>query len=390
VLSRFRVLDLARVRAGSTCVRFLADFGADVIRVEPPRGIDANDNMFATNRLGGDFQNLNRNKRSITLNLKTPRGLAILKELVKGADVVVENWRPDVKERLGLTYDELAQINPRVILASISGFGQDGPYARRAGFDQVIQGMSGLQSVTGHPEHEPVRVGFAPADTGGGMNAAMGILLALLEREVSGRGQWVHTSLLQSLLVMLDFQPARLLNDGAVPVREGNDHPLTSPMGLFRASDGMFNIGVSGDGIWARFCKAVERPDWIDDPRFRTNDLRVRNRSALTAELERVFITKPRAHWVELLNRASVPAGPMYTVAEVFEDPHVKQMQLTQSIEVNAQCRRSLLKLPINLERTPASVVAPAPMGGEHTEEVLAELGIDSAEIDRLREEKVV
>jgi crotonobetainyl-CoA:carnitine CoA-transferase CaiB-like acyl-CoA transferase len=389
-LSRFRVLDLARVRAGSTCVRFLADFGADVIRIEPPRGVDANDNMFATERLGSDFQNLNRNKRSITLNLKTEEGLAIFKRLVETTDVVVENWRPRVKERLGLSYEALACINPRVILASLSAFGQHGPYVDRPGFDQVVQGMSGLMSVTGYPEHGPVRVGFAPADTGAGTNLAIGILLALLERESSGRGQWVNTSLLQSLLVMLDFQPARFLNEGVVPVQEGNDHPLTSPMGLFRAADGLFNIGVSGDGIWARFCNVMGRLDWMDDERYRTNESRIRHRSALSAELERLFATKPRAHWVELLNQAGIPAGPMYNMAEVFEDPQVKHMQPTQTIEVDSQRKSTMLKQPIRLERTPSTIAAPAPIGGEHTEVVLAEIGIDAAEVARLRAAGIV
>jgi len=237
-LARFRVLDLSRVRAGPTCVRMLADFGADVIRIEPPTGVDPNEAMFAANRGSGDFQNLNRNKRSLTLNLKKPGGLEVLRRLVKNADVVVENWRPDVKARLGLDYESLKAINPRIILASISGYGQDGPYAWRPGFDQIIQGMSGLMSVTGMPGQVPLRAGLAVADSSSGLYAAIGVLIALLEREQSGQGQWVQASLLHSLVAMLDFQVARYLSDGDVPEQAGNDHPTSSPMGLFEAADG--------------------------------------------------------------------------------------------------------------------------------------------------------
>ena len=235
------------MRAGPTCVRILADFGADVIRIEPPAGVDPNEAMFAADRHGGDFQNLNRNKRSLTLNLKKPEGLAVLRSLVATADVVVENWRPDVKARLGLTYEDLRAINPRIILASISGFGQDGPYAGRPGFDQIIQGMGGLMSVTGHAGGGPLRAGLAVADCGTGIYAAVGILLALLERERSGEGRWVHSSLLHTQIALMDFQAARYLNEGDTPAQAGNDHPTSSPMGLFEASDGAFNLGASGE-----------------------------------------------------------------------------------------------------------------------------------------------
>ncbi|HEY8357286.1 MAG TPA: CoA transferase, partial [Ramlibacter sp.] len=308
-LARFRVLDLSRVRAGPTCVRMLADFGADVIRIEPPPGIDANDNMFVDSRDGGDFQNLNRNKRSLTLNLKQPRGLAVFKRLVEDADVVVENWRPDVKGRLGIDYPALRAINPRIVLASISGYGQDGPYARRPGFDQVIQGMAGLMSVTGHPGQGPLRAGLAVADSSTGLYAALGIFAALLEREQSGEGQWVHTSLLQSQIAMMDFQAARYLNEGVVPVQCGNDHPTASPMGLYRTQDGDLNIGAAGEGNWRRFCEALGRPDWPKDPRFATDRARIENRAALKTEIEAVLQARPLAHWVELLNQVGVPAG---------------------------------------------------------------------------------
>lgn len=258
-LQRFRVLDLSRVRAGPTCVRMLADFGADVIRIEPPPGVDPNEAMFAADRWSGDFQNLNRNKRSLTLNLKKPEAMAVLRRLVAGADVVVENWRPDVKARLGVDYESLHAINPRIILASISGFGQSGSYAGRPGFDQIAQGMGGLMSVTGLPGQGPVRAGLAVADSSTGLYAAIGILTALLEREQSGQGQWVHASLLHAQIAMMDFQAARYLNDGDVPAQEGNDHPTSSPMGLFAASDGMFNLGASAKATGSASARCWDR-----------------------------------------------------------------------------------------------------------------------------------
>ncbi|TFZ02690.1 CoA transferase [Ramlibacter henchirensis] len=389
-LAPFRVLDLSRVRAGPTCVRMLADFGADVIRVEPPPGVDANDNMFVDSREGGDFQNLNRNKRSLTLNLKRPEGVALFKRLVKTADVVVENWRPDVKTRLGIDYESLRAVNPRIVLASISGYGQDGPYAKRPGFDQVIQGMGGLMSVTGFPGQGPVRAGLAVADSSAGLYAALGIFAALLERERSGQGQWVHTSLLHAQIAMMDFQAARYLNDGAVPVQCGNDHPSASPMGLYRASDGHLNIGAAGGGNWRRFCEALDRTRWLADERYATDAARIANRAALSAEIEEVFATATVQHWVDLLNRAGVPAGPVYTVPQVFEDPQVRHMNATAQAVASSGKTCTFITQPVHLERTPGSVQAAAPDCGEHTDEVLREAGLDDQEIRALRELGVV
>ncbi len=355
-LSRFRVLDLSRARAGPTCVRMLADFGADVIRVEPPPGIDPNEAMVAADRLGSDFQNLNRNKRSLTLNLKHPDGLEVFMRLVSNADVVVENWRPDVKTRLGIDYEALRKINPRIILASISGFGQDGPYARRPGFDQVIQGMGGLMSVTGFPEQGPVRAGLAISDSSTGLYAAIGILTALLERETSGVGQWLHASLLHTQIAMLDFQVARYLNEGDVPKQIGNDHPTCSPMGLFTASDGMLNLGVTGQDIWKRFCEVVGRSQWLDDPEFATEKLRVRNRARLNQEIDALFKTNTVAHWVELLNPAGVPSGPVYTIPQVFEDPQVRHLHAAQEATNRQGTTMKLITQPVRLERTPAEI----------------------------------
>jgi crotonobetainyl-CoA:carnitine CoA-transferase CaiB-like acyl-CoA transferase len=389
-LARFRVLDLSRVRAGPTCVRMLADFGADVIRVEPPEGVDPNEVLFAADRMSGDFQNLNRNKRSLTLNLKKPEGLEVFKRLVKHADVVVENWRPDVKKRLGLDYDALREINPRIILASISGFGQNGPYASRPGFDQIIQGMAGLMSVTGLPGQGPVRAGLAVADSSSGLYAALGILTALLEREVSGEGQWVHSSLLHSLIAMMDFQAARYLTDGVIPEQAGNDHPTSSPMGLFPALDGMFNIGASGEGNWKNFCEALGKPEWIKIEAFKNEKLRVKNRAQLTGLISAIVKTNTVDHWVALLNQAGVPAGPVYTIPEVFEDPQVRHLKAAQKIKTPQGPTVGLLTQPVTLERTPSTIAATAPGWGEHTDEMLREAGYDDQEIAELRAKGVV
>jgi crotonobetainyl-CoA:carnitine CoA-transferase CaiB-like acyl-CoA transferase len=389
-LRRFRVLDLSRVRAGPTCVRMLADFGADVIRIEPPAGVDPNEAMFAGNRNGGDFQNLNRNKRSMTLNLKTPAGLEVFKRLARNADVIVENWRPDVKTRLGLDYESLRNINPRLILASISGYGQEGPYAWRPGFDQVIQGMSGLMSVTGLPGQGPVRAGLAVADSSSGLYAAIGILVALLERERSGEGQWVQSSLLHSLVAMLDFQVARYLTEGDIPVQAGNDHPTSSPMGLFDAADGAFNLGASGEGNWVRLCKAIGRPEWIGAEAWIDEKARRRNRAQLSQALNEVFRDRPVAYWVTLLNEAGVPAGPLYTIPEMCEDPQVVQQKMTEKRMTPEGITVGLVTQPVRLNRTPASVATTAPAWGQHTEEVMAEAGYGPEEIEELKRQGVL
>jgi crotonobetainyl-CoA:carnitine CoA-transferase CaiB-like acyl-CoA transferase len=384
-LARFRVLDLSRVRAGPTCARMLADFGADVVRIEPPPGVDPNDAMFAAVRRGGDFQNLNRNKRSLTLNLKLPQGIAVLHRLAATADVVLENWRPDVKQRLGMDYATLRSINPRIVLASISGFGQDGPYARRPGFDQVIQGMGGLMSVTGFAQNGPTRAGIAVSDSSTGLYTAIGILTALLEREQSGEGQWVQASLLHAQIAMMDFQAARYLVEGDVPVQEGNDHPTAAPMGAFEAADGWLNIGVSGEGQWRAFCTAIGHTDWLERAAFRTNADRVRNRREINAAVQQLFATQPVAHWVELLNRAHVPAGPVYTVPQMFEDAQVQHLGVVGEAPNGQGESVRMITQPVRLDRTPAGLVAAAPDIGEHTDELLREAGFGAEEIAELR-----
>ena len=388
-LARFRVIDLSRVRAGPTCVKQFADFGADVIKVESPPGVDPNEDMGGP-RGGSDFQTLHRNKRSITLNLKLAEGRAILLALAKTADVVVENFRPDVKFRLGLDYDSLKAVNPRIVLASISGFGQDGPYRDRPGFDQIAQGMSGLMSVTGQPGQGPMRTGAAIADVSAGLFAALGIMTALLEREQSGEGQWVQSSLLQSGIALMDFQAARYLVEGEVPGQVGNDHPTSMPTSAYRTADGYINVGASGDGMWVRLCGAMGRADLLERDEFRDQPARARNRAALNAALNETFGTKPSAAWIALLNEAGVPCGPIYAVDEVFGDPQVRHLEAAAAVEHPTLGTIRLVNQAVKLTRTPASVAAAPPERGEHTEEVLRELGYGAPDIVRLRAARVI
>lgn len=383
------VLDLTRVRAGPTCCRVLADFGADVIKIEAPPGVDPNENMSGP-RHGYDMQNLHRNKRSLTLNLKRPEGREVFLRLVKNADVVVENFRPDVKDRLGIDYETLRRVNKRVILASISGFGQTGPYRDRAGFDQIAQGMGGLMWVTGLPGQGPVRAGVAVADSTAGIYAATGILVALQERERSGEGQWVHTSLLQAQIALCDFQAALYLVDGKVPGQAGNDHPYSTPMGVVETADGFINIGVGGEGHWASFCRAIERPDLMQDPDFATQAERFRNRPRLREILANVFSQRTSAEWLERLEREHVPAGPIYRMDEVFADPQVQHLGMAAPVHHPARGEIRVVGQPVALSRTPASVVSAVPDPGEHTDEILARAGYQAGEIEQLRRAGVV
>src|SRR5579859_1019723 len=318
-LARFKVIDLSRVRAGPTAVRQLADWGASVIKVESPEG----DAGMGGERHGPDFQNLHRNKRSMTLNLKSPEGVDILKQLVRESDVLVENYRPDVKFRLGIDYETLKQVNPRLVYGSISGFGQDGPYRERPGFDQIAQGMGGLMSITGLPGQGPVRVGIPVADLTAGIFCAMGILVALLEREVSGEGQWVQSNLLQAQIAMLDFQAARWLVDHEVPPQAGNNHPTSIPTGVFPTSDGHINIAAAGGHMWIRFCEALGAPQFLKNATYATSDSRSKNRDALNREISEITRTRSSADWVARFNEAGVPSGPIYAMNEVFDDLQV-------------------------------------------------------------------
>ncbi len=386
-LARFTVLDLTRVRSGPTCVRQLADWGANVIKIESPPGPEE---PMGGPREGSDFQNLHRNKRSMTLNLKSPAGLAAFKRMVKKADVVVENFRPDVKKRLGIDYKTLAKINPRLVYASISGFGQDGPYADRPGFDQIAQGMGGLMSITGLPGQGPVRVGIPIADLSAGLFAALGIMVALLEREKSHKGQHIETSLLQAQIFMLDFQAARYLVSGEVAKQAGNNHPTSIPTGVFKTKDGHINIAATGQKIWERFCEAAEAPALLQNPNYQTGAARSKNRDALNAEIDSYMAGRTSAEWIDRLNKAGVPCGPIYSIDQVFADPQVEHLGMAQSVTMKDKSKMRLVAQPMKLSRTPSRLAVRPPELGENTDAVLKEFGFKPKEIAALHKANAV
>ena len=387
-LSRFTVLDLTRIRSGPTAVRQFADWGANVIKIDALTD-DASEQPGGP-RQGSDFQNLHRNKRAMTLNLKDPQGLAVFKRLAAKADVVVENFRPDVKTRLGIDYESLRAINPGIVYGSISGFGQDGPYHKRPGFDQIAQGMGGLMSITGAPGEGPMRVGIPVADLTAGLFCAMGVLTALLERDVSGQGQWVQTSLLQAQIFMLDFQAARWLMEQDVPQQAGNNHPTSIPTGVFKTSDGYINIATTGGRIWERCAQAIGAPELVTNPDYATGPARSKNRDALNAAISARTEGRTTDEWVNELNAAGVPCGPIYTVDQMFADEQVKHLGIAQDVPTDDGRDIRLVGQPYTLSRTPSTMAARPPEVGEQTEEVLAEFGFSAAEIAALKKDKVV
>jgi crotonobetainyl-CoA:carnitine CoA-transferase CaiB-like acyl-CoA transferase len=327
----------------------------------------------------------------MTLNLKSPEGLDIFFKLAERADVVVENYKSDVKHRLGIDYEAVRKINPRIVYGSISGFGQDGPYAGRAGVDQIAQGMGGLMSITGHPGQGPVRVGIAINDTSAGLLLSYGIVLALLNRERSGEGQWVHTSLLEAQIFMLDFQAARYLMKGEVAGQEGNFHPTSAGTGMFETADGHINIAASGDNLWRRFCEAAGARDLLEDPNFATVAARAKNRPALIAHLNEIMRRHPNAYWVELLTRVGVPCGPINRIDETFADPQVQHLGIATPVENPKLGAQKMVGQPIHLNRFPQpDKLRPTPEQGEHTDAVLLDLGFDAATIAQLRRRGVV
>lgn len=387
-LSRFTVLDLTRVRSGPTAVRQLADWGANVLKIEAPEEIDTGKGLGG-DTLGPDYQNVHRNKRGITLNLKAPEGIAAFRRLVEQADVVVENYRPDVKARLGIDYDSLAAINPRIVLGSISGFGQDGPYARRPGFDQIAQGMGGLMSVTGLPGQGPVRAGIPVADLTAGLYCAIGIMVALLEREQTGRGRWVHTSLLEAMVAMMDFQATRWTMKGEVPKQAGNDHPTTIPTGLFRTSDGVINIAGGGGEMWRRIVEVLGIEQEAEHPELATDALRSKNRTRTNAVIQAKLETDSSANWVNRFNEAGVPCGHVYSMDQVFADEQVKHLGLAWPVQHPQLGEIALVRPPMQLDGV-APAARPTPARGQHTDEVLAEFGFSADEISHLRDRKVI
>ena len=388
-LEGIRVLDLTHARAGPTAVRQLADWGADAIKIEMPSNKEEG---LGGARHGPDFLNLHRNKRALSLNLKTPEGLEIFMALAKDADVIVENFRAEVKHRLGIDYDSVRTINPRIIYGSISGFGQTGPISKRAGVDQIAQGMGGLMSITGLPGQGPVRVGIPIADLTAGMYLAQGILLALIERGQSGEGQWVHTSLLEAQISMLDFQAARWLIDEDVPGQAGNDHPTGIPMGAFKTADGAVNIAAAGGRLWTRFLEVADAQELADHPDYVSAKLRSQNRAALNEVIGGIMAKRTSQDWIESLSEAGVPCGPINSIDQTFAEPQVRHLSIAQPMHHPAKGVVNVVGQPVHLERTPQppKIRKATPDVGGNTDEVLAELGYDQARIDDLRQRGVV
>jgi formyl-CoA transferase len=387
-LARFHVLDLTRARAGPTCVRQLVDWGAHAIKIEMPGG-RTGDGMGG-NRHGFDFQNLHRNKRSMTINLREPEGVAIFKKLAKDADVIVENYRPDVKRRLGIDYEQIREINPRIVYGSISGFGQSGPYRDRPGVDQIAQGMGGLMSITGLPGQGPVRVGIPIADLCSGIFLAQGILVALLEREVTGEGKWVHTSLLEAMISMLDFQASRWLVGHQVPPQAGNNHPTGIPTGVFPTSDGHINIAAAGDDIYKRLCGAIERPDLLTDARFATPKARQTHRDTLNEIIGTETRGRSSDDWVKILNDAGVPCGPIYTIDQTFADPQVQHLRMAQPVHSSILGDINIVGHPVSHGAHRQPVRNPAPELGQDNEDVLTSLGFTKEQIADLSHRGVI
>ena len=390
-LDGLSVLDLTRARAGPTATRQLGDWGADILKIEAPAPPGAPEGVTGA-RESSDFLNLHRNKRSLTLNLKEPEAREIFLRLAETADVIVENYRPDVKRRLGIDYEDVRALNPRIIYGSISGFGQSGPYADRPGVDQIAQGLGGIMSVTGLPGQGPVRVGIPIADLCAGNFLAQAILLALIERERSGLGQWVHTSLLEAQIAMLDLQATRWLIDHEVPPQAGNDHPTLMPTGVYETADGHINIAASGGVMFERLCNAIGAPELLEHPDYRTTEQRSGNRAALNEAIAERTRTEPSAEWIRILNDAGVPCGPIYNIEQTFADEQVRHLGIDRAAPHRERGEIRLVGQPIRLERTPQPerIRLPTPQLGEHTDDVLAQLGYDRDAVADLRARGVV
>ena len=378
------VLDMTHMRAGPVCVRQLADWGANVIKIDRP-----GDPPDFSGRQEGDYQNKHRNKRSIAIDLKSKRGQEVLHRLVQNADIIVENFRPNIKRKLKFDYETLQKLNSKIILCSISAFGQDGPYQDRVGVDQIIQGMSGLMSINGIPGQGPLRVGIPIVDICAGLYAALGITTALVERNKSGRGQWVQTSLIECMMFFLDIQAARYLADGIVGKQVGNEHPTGVPTNTYKTKDGYINLAPV-PSMWGRFCKAIGRPELITDPDFSTREVRRARRREINSMVQDFIIQHETAYLLDLFEKAEVPCGPIYNIEEAFNDPQVRHLKMYQSINNANGEEVNLPRQPFALSRTPSRLAQRNPKFSEHTKEVLGEFGFSDNEIEELSSSKII
>jgi formyl-CoA transferase/CoA:oxalate CoA-transferase len=387
-LSGIRVLDLTRYLAGPFATMLLADYGADVVKVESREGREfrrpkaTRDNYF--------FLSSNRGKRSLTLDLKSPRGQQLLLRLLPHFDVLIENFRPGVMGKLGLGGDALTKRFPKLVYCGISGFGADGPYSGRPGFDQIAQGMSGFMSLTGTLESGPTRAGIAIGDLLGGIFAAHGVQLALLARERTGRGQIVHTSLLEAMIAVLSWGAGMYFESGRAPGPSGQHHPLSAPYGRFRARDGYLNIAAGTQAMWQKLVVALDREAWLADERFGDEGARVRNRDALTAAIEQALGDDDVTSWVDRINAAGVPCGPVLDLEQVFSDPQVLARQMLVSLPHPDVGTFQTTGLPVKLSDTPGAIERRPPLHGEHSDEILAEFGFEAGEIADLRDAGVI
>jgi formyl-CoA transferase len=386
-LKGVKVIELCLARAGPTCTRHLADWGADVVKVEAPEST-AED--VTGRRDGSDFQNLHRNKQMIRLNLKLPEGYAAFMKLVESADVLIENMRATVKYKLKVAWEDVSKVNPRLVYGSLSGFGQSGPYSNRAGVDQIVQGMSGLMSVTGLPGQGPVRAGLAIGDVAAGTVLALGVMMALFDRERSGKGRWVQTSLLESLIFMMDFQATRWLVDREIPGQAGNDHPTGIPSGVFPSSDGHFNINAASTRSWLRLCDLIAKPEWKEKPEWKTQSGRSPDRHIINAEIAEITRGNTTAHWVAVFENAGIPCGPIYTMDQVFDDPQVRHLGMASPVTHPRLGKLDLVASPINFSDAQRTLRSATPEAGQHTDEVMGGLGYSAADIGRLRNDGVI
>jgi crotonobetainyl-CoA:carnitine CoA-transferase CaiB-like acyl-CoA transferase len=392
-LENLRVLDVTQVLAGPFCTQLLGDMGADVLKIEPPGRGDQSRKAMGYFAKGADtvqFLAVNRNKKSLTLNLKTPEGQEVFHRLVRDADVVVENYRPGVTTKLGIDYPTLREVNPRIVYASISGFGQTGPYAARGGHDLIAQGMSGVMSVTGEPGGRPAKAGLSVGDLSAGLFCAFGILAACVARERTGRGQWVDTSIFESPLALSIFETAELWATGNVPRPLGSGNRTSAPNQAFAAGDGYLTICATNQRLWTRLCEVLDREDLAADQRFRTNLDRMSHQRELAEQLEITLRTRSAREWVTLITAAGIPAGPIHNYQEVLDDPHTRDREMVVEMEHPVEGTIRGLGIPVKLSDTPGAVRRAAPLLGEHTAATLAGIGFTAEQINDLADRGII